>query len=189
MIKKNLINLFGLNKPRKPLDLLNSYISINREQCEQFDLERQKQLEILQNEIVVNFQNYYQSRLSALDSKQRWKFGFFLLSKANEFLPFSLLEDTIPEIPLIFSGNLEQDYINLLVEEFQTAKYEHGFTINEMGAFAELLALNHELTLLQSLEVIKYVIKIGFYNYSKTLEDFLKWENYIEISFDEVLKG
>lgn len=187
MILNNLINLIKGNK-NKPLDLLKAYIDLNQEQRKNFDPEKQKQLDGLKAHIITHFQSFYQNELSVLTDKQRWKFAFLLLSKANEFLPFEILDETIPQIPLIFTGELESDYIELLIEEFQIAKYEYGFTINEMGEFAELLALHNQLSLAHSLEVIRFVVNIGLYNYAESLDDFLDWEKYIRLTFNEVEK-
>lgn len=165
-------------------DLLLKAFELNSQQHENFSADRQKELDILWLAIIEQQQNSYLNQLSNLTPKQRWDFGFEILSQANEILPFDLLENNIPDIPSIHSNALDTEYVNLLLNEFQTAKYEYGFTLNEMGEFAELLALNAELTVEQALNVVKFAVNIGRYNFFKSCDDFYQWQNYI----DKVIK-
>ncbi|MFP3456137.1 hypothetical protein R0J89_07710 [Psychrobacter sp. SIMBA_152] len=131
-------------------------------------------------------QEQYFQRLSELSTKQRWDFAFTLLNDFNTHLPFDLLKDIIPDIPRIHDSTLDSDIIEIMLEDIEIAKYEYGFTINELGEFADLLAKNSELSLEQSSDVLKHVLEIELSNYSSSLDEFKRFLTYLDSLFEKI---
>lgn len=106
--------------------------------------------------------------------------------KLNKRFPFDLLENVIPDIVCIHNDTFDDELIAVLKNDILQAKYEYGFTISEMGEFAELLANNQCLTFEQSLQVIEHIIKVGNYNHADSIESWEEYLNYLNITFDKI---
>ena len=138
------------------------------------------------NTVLQDFQNKYIQDLSKLSAKQRWDFAYILLSNFNEGLPFDLLEDIIPDIPLIHTRTLDSDIIEIMLEDIEIAKYEYGFTISELGRFSELLAKNSELSLKQTFAVIGHALEVGLSNYSYSSDEFIEFLACLDIALEKI---
>ncbi|WP_019673939.1 hypothetical protein [Psychrobacter lutiphocae] len=135
---------------------------------------------------VNNFRNQCQFKMQSLKPYERWNWAFSILLKLNKIYPFELLERVIPDIVYIHNDDFNDELTAVLKDDILQAKYEYGFTISEMGEFAELLANNEYLTFDQSLQVIEHIVNIGNYNYSNSIES---WEEYfkdLNIAFDNI---
>ena len=122
----------------------------------------------------------------SLESYERWEWAFSILLKLNKRFPFDLLENVIPDIVCIHNDTFDDELIAVLKNDILQAKYEYGFTISEMGEFAELLANNQCLTFEQSLQVIEHIIKVGNYNHADSIESWEEYLNYLNITFDKI---
>ncbi|MGO1283026.1 MAG: hypothetical protein ACTHUJ_08865, partial [Psychrobacter sp.] len=91
-----------------------------------------------------------------------------------------------PDIPRIHDSTLDSDIIEIMLEDIEIAKYEYGFTINELGEFADLLAKNSELSLEQSSDVLKHVLEIELSNYSSSLDEFKRFLTYLDRVFEKI---
>lgn len=74
------------------------------------------------------------------------------------------MQDKIVQIPLIHQSLLNQEQIDVIMACIKTAKYEWGFTINDMSELADILAVNNSLNLEQFNLALKLILQISEHN-------------------------
>lgn len=112
------------------------------------------------NECVNDVNN----KLTHFSDKNRWDFAFFMLCELDKTWSFGILQNIVAQIPLIHQNVLGQERINVIMEHIQIAKYEYGFTLNDMGKLAELLAINKTLKIEQFNLALNLILQIGNHN-------------------------
>lgn len=108
--------------------------------------------------------NDLNAQLTHFSDKNRWDFAFFMLRELDETWSFEILQNIVAQIPLIHQNALNQKQIDVIMEHIQIAKYEYGFTINDMGELAELLAINKTLNIEQFNLALKLILQIANHN-------------------------
>lgn len=174
-----------MNQHLKWQSLLNNFKEVQNiffnNGCLKKDKENfKKDWTVFVNQCVNDLNN----ELAHFSDKNRWDFAFFMLCELNETFPFEVLQDKIAQIPLIHQNMLNQEQIDVIMECIETAKYEYGFTINDMGEFAEILAVNNSLNLEKFNLVLKLILQIGDYNL--TADEF---QEYIFDKFENAKKA
>lgn len=108
--------------------------------------------------------NDLDNQLTHFSDKNRWDFAFFMLRELDETWSFEILQNIVAQIPLIHQNALNQKQIDLIIEHIQIAKYEYGFTLNDMGELAELLVINKSLNMEQFNLALNLILQIGNHN-------------------------
>lgn len=165
---------------------VKSIIVASLQRCKVFNKVRPVPHENTWQVFVDDYRNQCHSKMLSLESYERWEWAFSILLKLNNRFPFDLLENVIPDIVCIHNDTFDDELIAVLKNDILQAKYEYGFTISEMGEFAELLANNQCLTFEQSLQVIEHIIKVGNYNHADSIESWEEYLNYLNITFDKI---
>lgn len=130
--------------------------------------------------------NDLDNQLTHFSDKNRWDFAFFMLRELDETWSFEILQNIVAQIPLIHQNALNQKQIDVIMEHIQIAKDEYGFTLNDIGELAEILAINKSLNAEQFNLALNLILQIGNHNLNADgFQEFIfdKFESAIKANF------